>query len=408
MFRQWHGQAAKRPRNNAGMIAGRPPIERLRASYSSAQLTARTNLSKLGRWLESRYANRPDLSASTDGDAEAIFLQAVDRNLVPRLAIEVAATLGVIDRILSGVTDIGALASACEVDRDAFKRLLRVLEARGIVQITGDQFVRVTSAGRFLADTDPSSWRARLDQRGMGRRMDEAVFHGLLSSIRTGRAAYEHVHGVPFWEDVRARGLASSFQDHMRPHIADLASELASLPDIADATTVLDVCGGDGSLLAVLLERHPHLRGSLLELPETAALAQTRFHKRGLGSRVSVCAGDVFQNVPREHDVCLLCWVLHDWSDDQALRILETSVAALTSRGRVIVIERPRDGSLEVLETDLRMLVFFGGRERSHDEWLELFAEAGLTVISKTPVGTAGFVAYCLERNGDAAYRTKP
>ena len=106
--------------------------------------------------------------------------------------------------------------------------------------------------------------------------------------------------------------------------------------------------------------------------------------------------------------MCLLCWVLHDWSDNQALRILETSVAALTSLGRVIVIERPRDGSLEVLETDLRMLVFFGGRERSHDEWLELFAEAGLTVISKTPVGTAGFVAYCLERNGDAAYRTKP
>ena len=121
-------------------------------------------------------------------------------------------------------------------------------------------------------------------------------------------------------------------------------------------------------------------------------------HESGLGTRVSVYAGDVFANAPRAHDVCLLCWVLHDWSDDRALRILETCVAATTSRGRIIVIERPRNDSQDVLESDLRMLVFFGGRERSRREWLTLFAEAGLTAIREAPVGTGGFVAYCLER----------
>lgn len=355
--------------------------------------------------LRSRAAQRrsqhaqAELPAGTDRDAEAIFLQAVERNLVSRLAVEVAVTVGAIDRVLDGATAIGALASECEVDPGALVRLLRVLEARGLVQLTGDEQVRVTPAGTFLADARSFSWRARLDQRGMGRRMDEAVFHGLLSSIRTGQPAYEQVHGLPFWEDVKAQGLASSFQAHMRPHAADLAAELTSLPEIAGATTVLDLCGGDGALLEVLLDRNPHLLGSLFELPETAALARDRFRESGVGSRVSVCSGDVFESLLNEHDVCLLCWVLHDWSDDQARKILETSLAATTARGRVIVVERPRGGSREVLEADLRMLVFFGGRERSNDEWHQLFADAGLTKIRETPVGTGGFVAYVLERS---------
>ena len=284
-------------------------------------------------------------------------------------------------------------------------RLLRLLAGRGMVQLTGDDFVHVTAAGELLADSHPFSWRARLDQEGMGRRMDEAVFHGLLSSIRTGQAAYEHVHGLPFWEDMQARGLAGSFQDHMRPHVFDVGPDVASLPEVAGAKTVLDVCGGDGALLQAVLDSHPHLRGSLLELPEAAALARARFHESGLGSRVSVCAGDVFANAPRAHDVCLLCWVLHDWSDERALRILETCIAATTSRGCIIVIERPRNDSHDVLESDLRMLVFFGGRERSRSEWLTLFAEAGLTAIREAPVGTGGFVAYCLERTDNAGRR---
>jgi predicted nicotinamide N-methyase len=400
-FRQQHGEAGKRSRTDAGSIADWPGIERFVSRlvewYRTAHLVVRSNLARIDCRRE-RFGLRPEHSASPDSDAEAIFNQAVDRNFVSRLALEVAATLGAIDRVLAGVTGVRELAAECEVDPDALKRLLRLLEARGIVQMTGDELVQVTAAGEFLSDYSPFAWRSRLDLDGMGRRMDEAVFHGLLSSIRTGHSAYEDVHGLPFWQDVKVRGLAGSFQDHMRPHLFDIATAVASLPEVVEAETVLDVCGGDGALLHVLLDRHPHLRGSLLELPEAAALARARFQDSGLGSRVSVYAGDVFANVPPPHDVCLLCWVLHDWSDEQALQILQTCVAAMTSRGRIIVIERPRDGSLQLLESDLRMLVFFGGRERSREEWLGLFTAAGLTATREAPVGNGGFVAYCLAR----------
>jgi hypothetical protein len=375
-------------------------VTRFGQRYRSANLVVRARLSRIERRLQLRVARPPESPVSPDSDAESLFAQAIARNFVSRLAVEIGATIGVIDQIIAGVTGLHELASECGVHPDALKRLLRLLEARGLVNMTGAELVQVTAAGELLADSNPFSWRARLDHEGMGRRMDEAVFHGLLSSIRTGQAAYEQVHGLPFWEDVKARGLTGSFQDHMRSHVADVAPEVAALPEIAGAKTVVDVCGGDGGLLHVLLDRHPHLRGSLLELPEAASMARARFNDSGLGSRVSVWAGDVFSNVPGTHDVCLLCRVLHDWSDEQAVRILETCIAATTSRGRLIVIERPRDGSLEGLESDLRMLVFFGGRERSRDEWFGIFAEAGLISLGETPVGATGFVAYRLETTG--------
>ncbi len=169
--------------------------------------------------------------SNSESDAESIFLRAIDRNFVSRLAIEVAVTLGVIDQILGGVTAVRELASACGADPDALRRLLRLLEVRELVQMNGDEFVYVTDAGAVcVGDSNLLPWRSILDLGGMGRRMDEAVFHGLLSSIRTGEPAYERVHGLPFWDDMKARGLAASFQDHMRRHLIDIAPEVASLP----------------------------------------------------------------------------------------------------------------------------------------------------------------------------------
>ena len=173
---------------------------------------------------------------------------------------------------------------------------------------------------------------------------------------------------------MKAGGLAASFQDHMRAHLIDIAPEVASLPEVAGAASVLDVCGGDGALLYLVLKSHPHLRGSLLELPEAAAIARERFQGSGL-AWVSVHAGDVFSGVPQGHDVCLLCWVLHDWSDPEALQILASCVAATPPDGRIIVLERPRNGSWEVLESDLRMLVFFGGAQAVSEGFLQLFAD---------------------------------
>jgi 2,7-dihydroxy-5-methyl-1-naphthoate 7-O-methyltransferase len=346
-----------------------------------------------------RHRSRPHPSEPPPASPDDVFARAVDRNFVARLALEVAATLGLVDQVLAGTHEIAELALQCEADPDALIRLLRLLQLSGIVRVNEDaRSVEVTEAGALLSASDSRLWRARLDQRGMGRRMDEAVFHGLLTSIRTGAPSYQQVHGRGFWDDVRALDLAGSFQSHMAPHAIDLASDIAALPELAAASSVVDLGGGDGALLQAVLEANPHLRGSLLELPEVAAVARQRFAGGEVARRVSIIDGDVFKTHVAPHDVCLLSWVLHDWPDAEARLILAAGAAALGPGGRLVVIERPRVESLEVLEADLRMLVFFGGRERSEQEWRELFVDAGLSVVHATPVGSGPFVAYCLER----------
>jgi 2,7-dihydroxy-5-methyl-1-naphthoate 7-O-methyltransferase len=311
----------------------------------------------------------------------------------------VAATLGLADHILDGTHEIDELAALCAADSDALMRLLRLLALRGIVRVNEDaRTVEMTPAGALLASSDERLWRERLDQRGMGRRMDEAVFHGLLASIRTGAASYHQVHGRGFWEDVLANDLVGSFQSHMAPHAIDLAPDVAALPELATASSVADLGGGEGALLEGVLRAHPRLRGSLVELPEVTPLARQRFAGGELERRVSIIAGDLFEPGIEPHDVCLLSWVLHDWPDAEASQILAAGAAALAPGGRLVVIERPREASLEVLEADLRMLVFYGGRERSEYEWHTLFRDAGLRVVDATPVGSGPFVAYRLAK----------
>jgi SAM-dependent methyltransferase len=360
-----------------------------------------------GRWARRLWGNArtllgpwlPAWASDSSPAAHDLFARAVDRNFVVRLAVEVAATLRLVDHMLAGTTRLDALATECGADPEALLRLLRLLQTTGIICLHEDTgTVEVTDAGAWLADSDPLAWRARLDQGGMGRRMDEAIFHGLLSSIRTGGSSYEQVHGRAFWEDMQALGLSGSFQAHMVPHVLDLAPDVAALPEVVAAASVVDIGGGDGALLDAVLDANPHLRGSLLELPDVAAEARRRFTASALGNRVAVIEGDVFQTVLEPHDLCLLSWVLHDWADAEARRILEACVAALAPGGRLVVIERPRRESREVLEADLRMLVFFGGRERSEQEWLDLFTEAGLRLVQATALGDGPFVAYCLER----------
>jgi SAM-dependent methyltransferase len=360
------------------------------------------------RWVGRLYDNArmlrdqrlPAWRTHSTESADDVFARAVDRNFVVRLAVEVAATLGLVDHILAGATRLDALASGCDADPGALLRLLRLLQEAGLVRLHEDDgIVEVTAAGRRLASSDPLAWRVRLDQGGMGRRMDDAVFHGLLSSIRSGSSSYEEVHGRAFWEDMQALGLSGSFQAHMVPHVVDIAPAVAALPEVVAARSIVDICGGDGALLEAVLAANPHVRGSLLELPEVAAAARQRFAASALRDRVAVIEGDVFRTPVERHDLGLLCWVLHDWSDADAHRILGAAAAALAPGGRLVVIERPRTRSLEVLEADLRMLVFFGGRERSEQEWMKLFAEAGLALVYETDLGIGPFVAYCLERS---------
>ncbi len=171
----------------------------------------------------------------------------------------------------------------------------------------------------------------------------------------------------------------------MRNLTAPIAAAFAERIDLLPNAEVVDVGGGEGELLAGLLSRHSQATGRVFDLAHAADAATRRFVERGLTARATFVAGDFFAAVPGNADVYLLKSVLHDWDDDDAVRILRSVASAMSRSARLFVLERLRPESAgsspvdrAIARSDLNMLVATGGRERSESMYLKLLETSGL------------------------------
>lgn len=79
----------------------------------------------------------------------------------------------------------------------------------------------------------------------------------------------------------------------------------------------------------------------------------------------------------------LLQWILHDWDDDHCIEILKKSYEATPKDGKVLIVDALIDGSQGSLNRlgllfDIHMMIYtMGGKERSEEEFSQLFSKAG-------------------------------
>ena len=314
-------------------------------------------------------------------------------DLATPFALRAVASLRIPDLIESGVLELDALAAATDTNRDALGRLLRYLAHRGVFAEPEPDVFSLTAMGRLLRDGDPDGRRSRLDLAGLGASMDLA-FSGLLHSVRTGEAAYGSVHGRTFWADLNANPeFSDSFDALMASQQDQTAPQVAAIYDWASVRHVVDVGGGSGGLLTVLLSSHPHLRGTLVERARPARAAAVRFAAASLTHRAEVAAGDFFSPLPAGGDVYITSRVLSDWDDDHAIRIMRRMREAAEPAGRVLIVEvLPNEPHVPQLSSfDLKMLVVVGGKERALADFADLAGQAGLGVRAVHP-GQQGLV----------------
>jgi hypothetical protein len=151
------------------------------------------------------------------------------------------------------------------------------------------------------------------------------------------------------------------------------------------------VGGGNGALLADVLATQPSLQGVLLDQSHVVAGAGPVLEAAGVADRCRVERGDFFEAVPPGGDAYLLKWIVHDWEDEDAIKILRVVRAAMSDGARLLVVERdlgPPNEDAPSKFSDLNMLVGPGGRERTQDEYAALFESAGFRLVGATP--TAG------------------
>ncbi len=202
--------------------------------------------------------------------------------------------------------------------------------------------------------------------------------------MRTGQPAYPAYYGRSFWEDLSAdAALAASFDALMGADVAAEAPAIVAAYDWGSLDAVVDVGGGDGTLLIALLTRYPALRGTVVDLPGAAASASAALAAAGLSERGVAVAGSFFEPLPPGAGGYLLSAVIHNWDDEAARVILRRCAQAAGTGGAVFVIERMGvDGASPNTERDLRGLVYFGGRERGLAELTALADGGGLEVAA--------------------------
>lgn len=294
---------------------------------------------------------------------------------VTPMAIRAVATLGVADHLADGPRTAHELAEAVGAEPGSLERVLRHLVTEELFTAHGDRFA-LTATGEALRSDHPWSLREWITADGALGRADLCLSE-LAPALRTGESAYGRYFRSTFWDDLAASPeLAASFERVMGSRMAEHARTLAGMYGWGSLRHVLDVGGGDGTLLHELLGRFSSLRGTVLDLAGAADSARRTFRDAGLDDRGDAVAGDFFSPLPAGHDAYLLCWVLHDWDDGAALAILRRCAEAAGPGGTVLVAEY--GGGAAVTELDVRMLAYFNGREREVAELSDLAEGAGL------------------------------
>lgn len=325
-------------------------------------------------------------SSATDIPAPAQLMQLIWPGAMAAQAIYVAAKLGIADLLKDGPKHIDELSQPTDAHATSLYRLLRALTSLSIFSETAPGLFQNTELSEALRKDHPHSMRPW------------AVFLGspflwkpwghLCETVLTGKPAVDHVYGKPFFTH-----LAENPDDAAVFNAAMTAGSEMSVPPILSAydfssfELIVDVGGGQGALLRGILSANPNVRGVLFDFPEVVSTAAALM-KAELAARCDVVGGDFFKSVPEGADAYVLKGIIHDWNDDDALKILKNCRRAIRNDGRLLLFEtilkpsgQPDPGSF----MDILMLTLVGGLERTESNFRELLQKAGFDLTRVMP-----------------------
>jgi hypothetical protein len=292
-----------------------------------------------------------------------IVLWNLMRGALTARALGIVADLRIADELVAGPK---------RIDDDVTYRVMRALASDGVFEEVEPRIFRNNEASELLRT---SGWR------------DFAHFFGgvwMRAAAELdveGGATFSRVVGEDFWSWLAAHPDERAAFDRAMAEGKERSLERFGGVEWRGDETVVDVGGGDGSLLRLLLEREPGLTGVVFDLPET-----TR-DESAFRDRLTFVAGSFFDAVPPA-DAYVLQQILHDWDDEHALAILRTVRAAAHDGTRLLLLEdvvAPGVESAGAKWLDLLMLVIADGRERDADQWRTLLDAGGWEIVRLSP-----------------------
>jgi hypothetical protein len=293
-------------------------------------------------------------------------------------AVSCLAQLGIPDLVEAAPKSAEELAGQVGADPHALYRLMRATACVGVLSEGPDGKFSQTPMSTLLRSNANPSLRA-LAIMG-GREWHARAWSHLEYCVRTGKQAVDQIYGVPIFEFLKQHPAeAQIFNDAMTQISMIDGPAVAEAYNFDGIRSIVDVGGGHGLLLATILERNPHLRGTLYDLPHVLEGAKNG-PLEPVKDRCVFASGDMFSSVPAGADAYIMKHIIHDWPDDRCVQILKACRKGVNAGGRLIVVDsviQPGNDFSPSKFLDLQMLIFPSGCERTEKQFRELLAAAG-------------------------------
>ena len=305
--------------------------------------------------------------------------------------VYVAAELGIADYLVDSPKSIAKLATYIEADKENLHRIMRALVSIGLFDLNDSDEYVLNSISQLLCQNTEGSLRNFAIRHGAP--WSWLPWGALIHAIRTGENAFEHVFGQSHWKYLNNHpDIQEGFSCSMAESTAMLSAEILDIVDFPENSTVIDVGGGFGFLLANILKGYPTVTGVILEQAEVVQRANEILEQQNVMHRCKLVSGDFFEEVPQRGDIYILQRIIHDWEDTKALIILRNCRKVMGEKSRLLIIERimpngPSPSPVKIV--DISVMVLYGsGKERTELEIRNLLAKADLEISRILPLPT--------------------
>jgi orsellinic acid C2-O-methyltransferase len=314
----------------------------------------------------------------------------------------VADSLGIADALGGGARTTEDLAAENGTHGPALLRVLRGLTVLGVLDETEPGRFALTEQGGLMRDGVSGSVKGVALFNSGGGAMQ--TWGELLHTVKTGETTFDHVRGMTSFEFFAQNPeINAGFNAAMARGTRVSAPGIIAACDFLRFGTVVDVGGGNGTLLAAILTAHEGLRGIVQDSAAGAEDAPRMLEKAGVADRCAIDVRDFFESASQGGDAYILKHIIHDWNDEQSTTILRNIRQVVKADGRLLLIEAVLPAKVDTSDPawmavmgDLNMLVNTGGRERTEDEFRDLLAASGFRLERVIPA-EAPWPLYVLE-----------
>jgi len=299
---------------------------------------------------------------------------------LPR-SLHVVAELGVADALGDQPRSVGAVAKEVGAHPETLHRILRLLSANGVFELSGAE-VRHTPASKLLRADHPQSMKAFALMFGL--QVNWSPYLDLRFTVETGQPATSKSSSNGYWSHFeRDPAAAKIFNTAMTAKAQGQVAGVMAAYDFSSFQVIGDIGGGRGHLLSAVLAANPVARGILFDLPHVIRDAS------GIATeRLALQPGDFFRDTLPTCDLYCLMEVIHDWDDVRAREILAAVHRGAPRGSTLLLIESiiPEDSQPHFAKTlDIVMLTLLGGKQRNQSEYWELLRKAGFSPEREIP-----------------------